>query len=149
MPDSEIELGDDEDILRVFLRRPDETWGFAKLRKADFARYMEKHSGMSMLRLKFLKDRDEALNWFKSDKLKGLAICKVSDLKALGLRFMAGHADDKHISVRCPPCNLEVNYPTLCKVADGGNCLINLKAEDSMCQKIFKVFRLDTPVKQP
>jgi hypothetical protein len=146
MPETEIPLADDEDIIRVFLRRPNEPWGFSKLRKADFARQMSNHSGMSMLRLKYLEDRQEALNWFKSDKLKGLAICKAKQMKGLGLHFMASSPTAKHISVRCPPCDVAVNYPILCKPETGDHCLINRRAPVMLSQQLYEIFGLDTPV---
>lgn len=141
-----IALAPDEDIIRVFLRWPNESWGFAKLRKKDFARQMGNHSGMSMLRLKYLDDRQEALDWFESEKLKGLAICKAKALIDLGLHFMASSETDKHISVRCPPCNLEVNYPTLCKSASGDQCLIDLEAANTLSTQLYKLFQVDTAV---
>lgn len=146
MPDTEILLEDDEDIIRVFLRWPDEPWGFSKLRRSDFGRHMSNHSGISMLRLKYLEDRQEALNWFQSDKVKGLAICRAKQLKGLGLRFMAASPTGKHISVRCPLCNLGVDYPILCKPNIGDACCLGLKVTGSLSQKLYKVFTVDTPV---
>lgn len=84
MPVIEIELEDDEDIVRVYTRIPEQTWLFGKLVAADFARIMHRHSGISLLRLKYLT-RQEARNWFETPKLKGLAICKAIALKDLGL----------------------------------------------------------------
>lgn len=146
MPETEIVLDPEEEIIRVFLRRPNESWGFSKLRKSDFARQMTDHSGISMLRLRHLENTGEALNWFKSKKLKGLAICKAEKLMELGVHFMANSTTAKHISVRCSPCNLCVGYPVLCQPRLGQSCLLDLEARDLFSQELCKLFVIYTPI---
>lgn len=148
MPDFEVALDDDEDIVRIFHRYPTELWAFSKLRAKDFARQMEDHSGITLLRLKYLNhDRHKALDWLKTHKLKGLAICKAVDLKALGLRFMACADDHPHLSTRCRECNLAVNYEKgVCVPLDGLQCSINLKAEVTLSKVLYKRFKVDTPI---
>lgn len=146
MTETEIFLDPSEDILRVFLRRPNESWGFSKLRKSDFARQMKDNSGISMLRLRHLENSDEALNWFKSRKLKGLAHCKAEKLMELGVHFIANSTTAKHISVRCSPCNLCVDYPVLCQPQSGQSCLLDLEARDSFSQEFYKLFVIYTPI---
>jgi hypothetical protein len=76
MPDIEIEVDDDEDIIRVYHRFESETWGYAKLRKSDFARIMDVHSGLSM----WQKCTDQfAMDKYTTDKKKGTAKIKPSN----------------------------------------------------------------------
>lgn len=149
MPDIEIDLEDDEDIVRVYTRIPEQPWLFRKLVATDFARIMHAHSGISLLRLKYLS-RQQARNWFDTPKLKGLAICKAKALKDLGLRFMAKSAEDPHVSTRCPPCNLNVDYNKLCQTNDKTDCMLDLEAAVSLSKFLSKsVFVVDTPVDAP
>lgn len=145
----EIELADDEDIIRVYTRRPDEIWAFSKLRASDFARIMAQHSGISLWRLKY-STREEAMAALGTGKLTGTAVCKAKILKDLGLRFFAKNPDNGHISARCVGCNLAVNYPELCSKPDGADCGLKLDAADSVAKALSnkRIFVLDRPVTQ-
>ncbi len=146
--DIEIQLANDEEIVRVYTRTAEQGFLFRKLVRSDFARNMNVHSGISLLRLgnKYLT-RKQALNWFRTKKLKGLAISKAQILKELGCRFFAKSADDPHVSMRCPPCNLEVEYSKLCKSTDGKACMLDLQMKDSLSKTLSKVFMVDTPIR--
>jgi hypothetical protein len=146
MPESLINLDADEMLVRVFTRNPERPWFFSKLHASDFARVMTAYSGISLLRLKFLT-RLEALNWFESKKLKGLAICEAKSLQSLGLRFIAKSTTDPHVSVRCPPCNMSADYPTLCSTTTGSECHFDLHSPMSLSKILSQSFKIDTPIR--
>jgi hypothetical protein len=144
MPDTEISLEEDEVIARVFFRYPSEAGKFTLLRARDFARQMGNHSGISLLRLKYVS-KQQVLGWVKSKKLKGLAVCEGRRLIQLGLRFMAGAADAPHVSTRCSPCDLCVTYPQLCKASPIGSCLLDIEVTPALPEILSKEFRVDLP----
>lgn len=150
MAATEIGLADDEDLVRVYTRRPDEPWSFRKLRSSDFARIMASHSGISLWRLKHITSED-AMARLGTAKLTGTAVCKAGALKALGVRFFGKSADDAHVSTRCAGCDLNTNYEQreLCAKLDGSRCGFELHAEDSMCATLLKngIFTIVIPVK--
>lgn len=149
MPSIEIDLADDEDIIRVYTRRPDEPWSFKKLRPSDFARIMASHSGISLWRLKYTT-REHAMAQLATPKLTGTAICKAKVLKGLGLRFFGKSPQDPHLSTRCPGCDLNINYEQkeICKTLDGSRCTFELHAENSLCATLLKnrIFTIDLPI---
>lgn len=149
MPTIEVDLADEEDLIRVYTRRPDEPWSFKKLRSSDFARIMASHSGISLWRLKHIT-REEAMARLGTAKLTGTAICKVGTLKELGLRFFGKSQDDAHVSARCPGCDLSTNYEQnqLCAKLDGSRCGFELHAENSICATLLKngIFSIDLPI---
>lgn len=146
----EIELDDEEDIIRVYTRWPDQTWALTKLGAKDFARIMATHSGISLWRLKY-STREEAMAALNTQKLTGTAICKGKVLKDLGLRFFAKKPDDGHISARCVGCNLATNYPTLCEKLDGSDCGLKLESEKSLAKTLSnkRIFVIDHPITPP
>lgn len=150
MPATEIDLADDEDLIRVYTRRPDEPWSFKKLRSSDFARIMTSHSGISLWRLKYIT-REEAMARLGTTKLTGTAICKAGTLKALGVRFFGKSLDDAHVSTRCAGCDLNTNYEQkeLCAKLDGSRYGFELHAENSMCATLLKngIFTIDSPIR--
>jgi hypothetical protein len=146
MPDAEISLEDDEVIARVFFRYPNEREMFGQLRSTDFARNMRKHSGISLLRMKYLTTQ-QAIDWVPSNKLKGLAICKVRQLRQYGLQFMAPGTHHSHVSARCRPCNLLVDYPAVCNASDGRVCDFDIEQAPTLSVSLCAEFRVDTPVK--
>lgn len=144
----ELQLEDDEDLIRVFTRYPNQTWAFGKLNPKDFARIMASHSGISLWRLKHIT-REEAMSKLDTPKLKGTAIVKAKVLKQHGMRFFGGGPDDPHVSARCPGCNLNTNYgKELCQKVDGSDCGFNVEAEVSMTKTLAnkRVFSLDRAV---
>ena len=149
MPATEIELADDEELVRVYTRRPDEPWAFKKLRASDFARVMASHSGISLWRLKYIT-RENAMAAIGTSKLTGTAIARAKTLKELGLRFFGKSQEDPHASVRCPGCDLNTNYEQreLCKKLDGSRCGFELHAENFMCASLLKnqIFTIDLPI---
>lgn len=145
-----IEIGDDEDIIRAYFRLPSQKALFASLLDNDFARLMERHSGISLWRVsagfatkEFVKDKVKRKGW-----LTGLASCKGKDLKAFGLTFLANPSALSHISVRCPECNLSPQQITqpLCKIDDGTDCPLNQLSETRLYAEIADVFTVDDPV---
>lgn len=149
MPDIEIDLADDEDVIRVYTRRPDEPWSFTKLRPSDFARIMASHSGISLWRLKYTT-REYAMARLGTPKLTGTAICKAKVLKSLGMRFFGKSLQDPHVSTRCPGCDLNTNYEQeeLCEKLDGSRCAFEMHAENSMCATLLRnrIFTVDLPI---
>lgn len=146
MPVIEIELRDDEDVIRVYTRYPNEWRAFGQLRAKDFARIMSKHSGISLWRLDHCT-REEAMAALKTNKLTGTAICKARVLKELGLRFFANKPDDGHISARCPGCDMNVNYgKEICKTHDEADCGLKLEAESSLAETLSRVFSIDSAI---
>ena len=149
MPSIEINLDDDEDIIRVYTRRPDEPWSFKKLRSSDFARIMASHSGISLWRLKYTT-REHSMAQLGTPRLTGTAICKAKVLKDLGLRFFGKSQQDPHVSTRCPGCDLNVNYEQreICQSLDGSGCAFELHSEKSLCAMLLKnrIFTIDLPI---
>ena len=150
MPIVEIQLEDDEDIIRVYTRFPDEeAWTFTKLRPKDFARIMGSHSGISLWRLRYCT-RQFAMDQLKTRKLTGTAICKAKTLKDLGMRFFGSRMDDPHVSARCAGCNLNVNYQQqeLCQKSDSSDCGFKLEAQTSLCKTLSnkKMFTIDLAI---
>jgi hypothetical protein len=144
----ELLLDDDEDLIRVFTRFPNQTWNFAKIGPKDFARIMASHSGISLWRLKHIS-REDAMEKLDTPKLKGTAITKAKVLKQHGIRFFGGGPDDPHVSARCPGCNLNIDYgKELCQKADGSSCSFDLEAEISITKTLAnkRVFSIDRPI---
>jgi hypothetical protein len=147
MPDIEVEIDDDEDIIRVYTRKDVETWGLAQLRQADFARVMAAHSGLSM----WQRCNDQfAMDRLPTDKRKGTAKIKAKVLKDLGLKFFAQSPTAEHLSVRCVGCNFEVDYEKgLCKRADDTPCGFDIVANSAPTSKILankKRFKVSVPI---
>lgn len=145
-----MDLADEEELIRVYTRRPDEPWSFRKLRSSDFARIMASHSGISLWRLKHIT-REDAMARLGTAKLTGTAVCKAGALKALGVRFFGTSTDDAHVSTRCAGCDLHTNYEQreLCAKLDGSRCGFELHAENSMCATLLKngIFTIDMPIR--
>ncbi len=142
----EIEVGDDEDLIRVYARLPGQTRIFGKLVPSDFARIMHSQSGLSMFRLKFITHEAAIERFGAPHKLKGTAVAKGAVLKGIGFRFFASGLDDPHVSVRCPGCDLNVNYSNeLCKKLDKTDCTFSLHAEFSYAKTLTsnKIFKID------
>lgn len=146
MPDAEIALEDDEIIARVYFRYPNEREMFGQLRSTDFARNMRKHSGISLLRMKYLS-RQQAIDWVPSNKHKGLAVCEVRRLKQYALKFMAPAADHAHVSTRCSPCNLCVSYPEICRTENERDCQFDIELTPTLSVALCAEFQVDVPVK--
>ena len=148
MPAVEIELGDDEDIIRVYTRYPNEWRAFSKLLAKDFARIMASHSGISLWRLNYCT-RDEAMAALKTRKRTGTAISKAKVLKGLGMGFFGSKSDDAHVSARCLGCDMNINYKKeLCQKLDGTDCGLKLEAEFSMCETLInkRIFNIDLAI---
>ena len=147
MPDIEIEVDDDEEIIRVYHRFESETWGYAQLRKSDFARIMDGHSGLSM----WHKCTDQfAMDRYTTDKKKGTAKIKAKQLKELGFKFFAKSEDAEHLSLRCDGCDLEVDYSKgLCKRTDGSPCGFDIVENDEPTSTKLankKYFNVSVPI---
>lgn len=145
----EINVGDDEDLIRIYTRYPNETRIFGKLLPRDFCRIMHSHSGISLWRLKYITHEVAMDRMSAGEKLKGTALTKASALKGLGFRFFANSEDDPHLSVRCPSCNLNVNYKEeLCQTTDGKDCSFNLYAEYSFAKVLTKnnIFKIERAI---
>jgi hypothetical protein len=143
-----IELADHEDIVRVFFRYPGQVKSFRTLLARDFARKITKENGISLLRVgvDFLTRR-EALNYVPTKQLKGLAICKSSDLKKLGLTFMANSEKDGHFTARCRGCDMNpFPRPVICSPIPGQACALDLEAATSLAQTLADLFVIDTEV---
>jgi hypothetical protein len=140
---SEISLQDGEIIARVFFRYPSEARKFSELRPKDFARQMRNHSGISLLRLKYLSKR-QALDWVPTNKLKGLATCESNRLAQLGLVFLGTSAEDPHVSARCSPCDLCANYPVLCRPMEA-SCSLDIETTPNLSEILSKMFLVDIP----
>jgi hypothetical protein len=148
MPAVKISIPSDQDIVRVFFRYPKQTTSFDTLVVKDFARRLETESGISLLRIGPSFSKAQALSYVPSRKLKGLAICKASELVRLGLIFIAKSDSDPHITARCFCCNLTYSpAPLVCICSDGSQCPLALDAIDSLAQRLTDVFSVDTPVK--
>ena len=146
MPDIEVTPDPDEIIVRVFFRYDNEKDILFKLVGRNFARQMRNHSGISMLRLKYLS-RQQAINWVPTArKLKGLAVCSAGRLLAMGFKFVASSTADPHLSARCPPCNMCVNYQELCTTTGGDECTLDLYSEGILCPILAELFTIDTPI---
>lgn len=142
----EIDVGDDEDLIRVYTRYPNQTGSFGKLLPKDFCRIMQSHSGISLWRLNLIS-HEGAMDRLNTEKLKGTAVAKAKRLKDLGFKFFAITNDDPHLSVRCPGCNLNVDYGSaLCEQTNGAMCSFNLHAPYSFAATLprnnyFKIVR--------
>ena len=148
MPVIVFDLADDEDIVRIYSRYPKQTQSFQTLLAKDFARKMDNENGISLLRISpgFFSEQ-QALNYVRTIKLKGLATCKASVLKNLNLIFMADSATDEHFTARCPGCNLNPNpRPILCKPKEGQVCTLDLQAEPSLAQDLSDLCRILVPI---
>jgi hypothetical protein len=134
----EIEVDDDEDLIRIFTRFPNQTWSLGKLGPKDFCRIMHSHSGISLWRLNLIS-HEEAMNRMDAgEKLKGTAVTKAGRLKDLGFRFFGNGPNDPHLSVRCPGCNLSINYSQLCEPSDGSVCSFALHAPTSYAKTLSR-----------
>jgi hypothetical protein len=147
MPDIEVEIDDDEDIIRVYTRPDGDTWNLTKLRQSDFARIMASHSGISL----WHKCTDQyAMERMQTTKRKGTAVCKAKDLKELGFRFFAKSADAEHLSARCVGCDFEVDYTKgLCKRTDDAPCGFDIATNESSTSKTLankKYFKVRVPI---
>lgn len=145
-----IEIGNDEDIIRAYFRQPSQKDSFATLLDIDFARLMDRHSGISLWRVsagfatrEFVKDKVKR----KGKWLTGLARCKGRDLKAFGLTFLVNPSAPAHISVRCPGCDLSLQQitPPLCEIAGGATCPLNQFSVARLYAEIGDVFTVDEP----
>lgn len=151
MPAVEINLRDEEDLIRVYTRLPRQTELFRKLLNTDFARIMHSHSGISLWRLDYCT-RQHAMAQIDTEKLKGTAIIKAKKLKDLGLRFFGSGPTDPHVSVRCVGCDLNINYrKELCKKIDGTACGFDLHAEITLCKQLRHpdYFTIDRAIELP
>lgn len=149
MPLSQIQIGDDEDIVRIFLRFPSQQGSFRTLLPNDFTRKMDLQSGISLLRVGtgFLT-RDQAMAWIKGSKPRGLASCKGKVLKSLGLKFVASSASDPHLSTRCAGCDLNPaqGQAPLCTRTDGQACDFKMAAANSLPIILSYIFTIHTPI---
>jgi len=142
----EIDVGDDEDLIRIYTRYPNQIKIFEKLLPQDFCRNMHAHSGISLWRLKYISHEEAMKGMNAGDKLKGTAITKAKVLKDLGFRFFGKSSDDPHLSVRCPACNLNVNYgKELCETKDKADCSFNLYAAYSFAKTLSQkdIFQIE------
>lgn len=118
----EIELSDDEEVVRVFARRPSEKSKPLQVHGADFAR-RKNNSGISLWRA---SSRQEAKERWTTSWPKGTLLCKAGPFKKLGLRFYGNHSGDNHLSTRCDDCDLspnQFNARPLCQRKDLSSCL--------------------------
>lgn len=147
MPDFPIDLSEDEVLLRIFHRYPNQLNAFNKLLPGDFLRNMPKHSGISLWRLKYTS-RQKVLESYVTEKLKGLAACTVGELKDMNLSYFVSSKASAHVSARCSLCNGASDYPTLC-VPNKGECAFMNNAAFSQSKVLTKRFRPDTAIKLP
>lgn len=146
----EIDVGDDEDLIRIYTRYPNQTWSFGKLGPKDFCRIMRSHSGISLWRLSLITHEDAMNRMDAGEKLKGTAVTKAKRLKAFGFRFFGNGPNDPHLSVRCPGCNLNIVRGELCEPSDGSACTFDLHAPFSHAKTLSKndVFKIDRQIQQ-
>ena len=143
----EIVPDDDEDIIRVYARYKKQTRTHAEIVVRDFARSMERHSGISVWRIS-LRTRADARNALPvpTNKAKGTLIVKAKVLKDLGIRFVDSPGNG-HIAARCGNCNMEMTKGKLCQPADGTVCALYLEAENSLCKTLSEgCFQIDEQI---
>jgi len=144
----EIDLDDDEDLIRVYARYQKQKSTHSEVVVKDFARSMERHSGISVWRLS-LRTRTDAINALQvpKNKVKGTLIAKAGLLKKLGIRFVDSPGNG-HIAARCNNCNMETSRDKLCQPVDGKECGLYLEAKESLCVTLSQnCFEIDDAVK--
>lgn len=152
MPLQEVQLRDDEQILRVIARPRSALRKALIIEPGDFSRRMDYMSGISLWRA---RSREAAKAAWNTTWPKGTLICSARTLKSFGLRFFETGKED-HFTVRCDGCDLNPNQMVtpLCKRTDNQQCALVLVPTATnvseitfiplgLLDKLVQVFKLD------
>ncbi len=118
---------DGEEILyRVIRRLPDELPPHPNalkqpdlkevIRNTNYRGSGKPESGMSFLRARYFKTRQEVYDRVGGKLPKGLAQCEAKTLSSMGLKLFLNEPTERpdHISLRCPDCDMK-KTPEVCK----------------------------------
>ena len=140
-------------LARAFFRRPEQQEFFAQTLEDDFERRKNpktglfKEPGISLFRLDLISE-DEVLKRVKprSKKNVGLAIIEAQVLRAFYYQFVTSADNREHISLRCPPCDLNLAMPPeeLCRPKLNGCGFDGSLLSSANLSRLFQVKRAAT-----